>query len=1235
MKFLTTSLIIMLSLFNVINAQLYSDSKEMFLEAESFFLYEEYTEALPLYLALLEERPGNDYLKYKIGICYVYLPGQHDKAITFLKQASENIDWSNRRSNYNTAKAPPDVLFHLGKAYHINYKFQEALGVLTRFRNEMNPRVYDMNLVNGYIQGTENAIESTRNPIFFLRTNLGDVINSRFSEMNPVVSGNEEMLVFTRKLPFYDGVFFSRKENNRWSEPIEITPQIGSEGDCYPVSLSWDGRELYLYKVDDYIGNIYVSTYERGEWTQIRKLNENINTKYWESHASISKDGLKLYFTSNRPGGLGDLDIYVSERTPGGDWGPALNLGAPVNTTFNEETCFISEDGNTLYFSSYGHFNIGGYDFFYSNKLEDGTWSVPLNMGYPLSTPDDDLFFHPVKQGQYAYVYRSNPERPNGVTDIYRLEIFTDTHPRKFRLVGKLSRFDDSGLSRTSRVIIIDKLTRDTLYNAMPNLETGDFEHVVSMGDYRVILQDEGFVTKEISLNLPYTHPVSDIDLVTRLEPLAVEIDEEPEDIWKPWYNDLVPITRSLGIENHMIRVSEPDPINIRMNLQRNSKLRVETWVDDQMVKADSFDIRARRFDYQFTPIEGRAFLKIYFLDRNEKLIRDEVTVIYIPEEEVVESEFEVSGTLRNFYDELVKSSTGDLKNVLLGVDFRDLNITAPKELVNYLLNQSEFNDYTGSEVKLLLLEIASRSSADAASFLELLKASSEGDLLELFRGIDLDKEGITSISDLNKLIDRRSEETGLDQELIDLLIRMIENMTSQDKQDVSLLYNELLKAADGEPREALVDLADDLGAIQNPHELIDAFLLKGADYNYTDRDVEKLLLRIIDSKSLDVNLLKSMWAKFSGPALADIIAGTTADASEPFSVFALQAIEKAEKAGIDHLDILRSLTSLAIFATTEAGTEMNYLLSNMRRLADGPLKEYLDVFDAEEAGVSTSRELINYLIDQATSEDYTEEDVIRLLARIAGEGDLEGLLSDMTRLSSGGLEKLLKSIDLGKQNIQSTDELINYILANADEFGFTAEDVRAIVSELAISRVMKNQSDINMLKQNMQLLGSPGIRMAIQQLESSGIAIDTPSRFIEELSKLADEFSYTDKDIWGLIFELGMEGMKDIDQLITALKKIATGGILKALNDIDQKDIRVADVWELYNYLVSRADELGYTEQDVKDLFLRQALENQDLLKEDQKVKRTGFGKTWWFWIILILLAIYLSYKYVRRSRK
>jgi hypothetical protein len=1235
MKFLTTSLIILLGLFNAINAQLYSDSKEMFLEAESYFLFEEYNEALPLYLALLEERPGNDYLKYKIGICYIFTPGQQDKAISFLKSAGENIDWSNRRPNYNTTKAPPDALFHLGKAYHINYRFQEALDVLTRFRNEMNPKVYDMNLVNEYIQATENAIESTRNPIFFLRTNLGEAINSRFSEMNPVVSGNEEMLVFTRRLPFYDGVFFSRKENNRWSEPLEITPQIGSDGDCYPVSLSWDGKELYLYKVDDYIGNIYVSTYERGEWTRIRKLNENINTKYWESHASISRDGLKLYFTSNRPGGLGDLDIYVSERSPGGDWGPAVNLGAPVNTPFNEETCFISEDGETLYFSSYGHFNIGGYDFFYSNKLKDGTWSVPLNMGYPLSTPDDDLFLQPVKQGQYAYVYRSNPDRPNGVTDIYRLEIFSDTHPRKFRLAGKLSRFDDSSLSRAARIIIIDKLTRDTLYNAMPDLETGDFDHVVSMGDYRVILQDEGFVTKEISLNLPYTHPVSDIDLNTRLEALAVEIEEEPEDLWKPWWNDLVPITRSLGIENHLIRVSTPDPVSIRMNLQRNSRLRVETWVDDQMVKADSFDIRTRRFDYEFTPIEGRALLKIYFLNRNEELIRDEVTVIYVPEQETIETEFEVSGTLRNFYDELVKSSSGDLRNVLLGVDFRDLNITAAEELVDYLLKQAEFNDYTGSDVKLLLLEIASRSSADAASFLELLKASSEGDLLELFRGIDLDKEGITSIAELNKLIDKRSEESGLDKELIDLLIRMIENMTSQDKQDVSLLYNELLKAADGEPAKALVDLADELETIQNPHELIDAVLSKGAEYNYTDRDVERLLLRIIDSKNLDVNLLKSMWAGFSVPSLADIIAGTTADASEPFSVFALQAIEKAEKAGIDRRDILRSLTSLAIFATTEAGKEMNYLLSSMRRLADGPLKKYLDGFDPEEAGVSTSRELISYLIDQADYQEYTEEDVIRLLARIAGEGDLEGLLNDMSSLSSGGLEKLLKSIDLGKQNIRSTDELINYLLANAADHGFTADDVRAIVSELAISRVLKNQADIDMLKQNMQTLGSPGIRMAIQQLESSGVTIDTPSRFIEELSRLADDFGYTDKDIWGLIFELGKEGMKDIDELIAALRKIATGGILKALNDIDQETIRVADVWELYNYLVSRADELGYTEQDVKDLFLRQALENQKLLKEGQRVKKTGFGKTWWFWIILALLAIYLSYRYVRRSRK
>lgn len=485
-----------------IYSQLYSGRQEMFLEAEAYHLFEEYNEALPLYLELLKSQPGNSYLNYMAGICYLNIPGEKEKAIEYLEKAIENIDHRNRRPTYRTVNAPQDALFYLGNAYHINYQFGKALETYQKFREILNPSVYNYEIVDEHIQSTRNALESTLNPVFFLEENLGERINTRYSETNPVVSGNEKVLVFSRRLPFYDGVFFSEKtEEGEWSWPVEITPQIGSDGDCYPVSLSYDGTELYLYKSDDLIGNIYVSRFADGMWTRIRKLNDNINTRYWESHASISKDGNTLYFTSNRPGGYGGLDIYYSRRDSRGEWGPAVNLGPKINTPYNEDTPFITEDGNTLYFSSYGHYNIGGYDIFYSTLLDDGSWSVPLNAGYGINTPDDDHFFHPAANGIYAYVSRFDDEEGSSAS-IYRYEIFSGTHPRKFLLSGIMNRQGGLAAGPTARIIVVDPSTGDTLQSARPDRLTGEYELKVEAGSWEVVFTEEGYedITRLIDL---------------------------------------------------------------------------------------------------------------------------------------------------------------------------------------------------------------------------------------------------------------------------------------------------------------------------------------------------------------------------------------------------------------------------------------------------------------------------------------------------------------------------------------------------------------------------------------------------------------------------------------------------------------------------------------------------------------------------------------------------------------
>jgi outer membrane protein OmpA-like peptidoglycan-associated protein/Tol biopolymer transport system component len=182
-----------------------------------------------------------------------------------------------------------------------------------------------------------------------------------------------------------------------------INRELGTDGNCKPTSLSYNGKELYLAISDYFEADIYVSRFKNGRWTEIEKLNDLINTDYFESHACISADGRKLYFTSDRPKGQGGLDIWVSERSAGDDWQEPKNLGAKINSFYNEETPFITPDGQKLYFSSQGHATMGGYDVFFADRQDDATWTYPKNIGYPVSTSDDDLFFVPQRGGGRGY----------------------------------------------------------------------------------------------------------------------------------------------------------------------------------------------------------------------------------------------------------------------------------------------------------------------------------------------------------------------------------------------------------------------------------------------------------------------------------------------------------------------------------------------------------------------------------------------------------------------------------------------------------------------------------------------------------------------------------------------------------------------------------------------------------------------------------------------------------------
>ncbi|MGC9341070.1 MAG: tetratricopeptide repeat protein, partial [Bacteroidales bacterium] len=266
MKKICFALLLMLVVFKPSHAQ-EVDYKELFLAAESYYLFEEFNEALPLYMRIHRQFPENDNINFKIGVCYLNDPFQKDKSISYLEDAVENINPKYKENNFKEEAAPLESLFHLGNAYRVNNQLDKAKEYYQKFLEKMDPEVYDAELVQDQIDACDVAKKLMSKPVDYDVESLGGTINTRFSDVNAVVSGDETRMAFISELQFYDAVFYTEKKDGEWTPPRNIIPELGVDGDVYPTSMSYDGTEMFIYRNDEFIGNLYSSKLVDGKWT--------------------------------------------------------------------------------------------------------------------------------------------------------------------------------------------------------------------------------------------------------------------------------------------------------------------------------------------------------------------------------------------------------------------------------------------------------------------------------------------------------------------------------------------------------------------------------------------------------------------------------------------------------------------------------------------------------------------------------------------------------------------------------------------------------------------------------------------------------------------------------------------------------------------------------------------------------------------------------------------------------
>lgn len=395
--------------------------QDTFLESEYFFLNGDYSDALPGYLAIYEKIPENANIAYRIGVCYLNISGSKNLATGYLESAALKVSSKHKEGTISQVTAPYDAIYELGVAYRINYQFDKAKDAFKKYRETLLPDDREnLNFVDHEIMTCDNAKKLIEKPVDFTIENMGPLFNDEKDNFDPLISGDGKSFVFMSSMKFYDAVMYSRLVGGKWTAPVNITPELQVDGNIYVSCLSFDGKTLLLSVGDNHNSDIYSTTFDGTKWTKAARLNKNINTKYWESHGYISDDGNSLVFASDRPGGFGGLDIYISTKK-NGDWGPAVNIGPEINSSLNEDRPFLINNSKTLFFASQDHESIGGYDIFRSDRLSNGLWSKPGNLGYPLNTPDDNIFFMPLAEGKSGFIAIYREGEGFGKRDIYRI----------------------------------------------------------------------------------------------------------------------------------------------------------------------------------------------------------------------------------------------------------------------------------------------------------------------------------------------------------------------------------------------------------------------------------------------------------------------------------------------------------------------------------------------------------------------------------------------------------------------------------------------------------------------------------------------------------------------------------------------------------------------------------------------------------------------------------------------
>jgi outer membrane protein OmpA-like peptidoglycan-associated protein/tetratricopeptide (TPR) repeat protein len=451
-------------------------------------------------------------------------------------------------SYQNVIRINPDffsgMYFSLAQLEMMENEFESAKSHLEKYLTFKNLKPISIAQAKQKLKSCNFAIEAVKNPVPFSPVNVGENVNTEYDEYWPSLTADEQTLIITRLIPkekstneyseteyldekdltpsnqlalpglsnVQEDFFISIKENDFWAKAINAGEPLNTQGNEGAQTILTDGSIMYFTACNRADGkgrcDIYLSLKENGQWTNAINLGSPINSGYWEAQPSISPDGKTLYFVSNREGGFGKKDIWMSNILADGRWSKPINPGKNINSSGDEQSPFIHPDNKTLYFASDGKTGMGGFDLFKVSRNDDGSWSEPFNLGYPINTSSDEIGFIVNAKGDRAYF--SSDRLSEMGRDIFEFELYTEARPNPVSYIkGKV--FDSENKNNLkAHFELINLESNEIVMEAESDESTGEFLVCIpTNNDYALNVSKEGYLFYSDNFELKGVHEIT------------------------------------------------------------------------------------------------------------------------------------------------------------------------------------------------------------------------------------------------------------------------------------------------------------------------------------------------------------------------------------------------------------------------------------------------------------------------------------------------------------------------------------------------------------------------------------------------------------------------------------------------------------------------------------------------------------------------------------------------------